>query len=585
MSPFRRLLRYSARHRADYILGTLYSVLNKFFDVAPEILIGIAIDVVVSKKDSFVAKLGFPDAKEQMIFLAALTLLIWACESLFEYLYLLRWKNLAQKIQHETRQDVYRHLQNLDMAFFEDKNSGSLVSILNDDVNQLERFLNNGANSIIQVFTAIVLIGGVFFYLSPVIAVLTFLPMPFIIFGAFYFQKRAEPLYANVREKVSDLASRLTANIGGVATIKAFTKEEFELKNLEHLSSKYMEANSEAIRVSSAFIPVVRMGILAGFLCTFVVGGFKTLEGELNIGLYGVLVFLTQRLLWPVTGLAEVVDLYQRAMASVQRILDILETPVEIQSKENAVKNFDSKATLNFEKLSFSYQNGYPVLNHLDIEIPAGKTTAFVGPTGSGKSTLVKILLRFYEPTQGGVFLGPHNIQDLDLRAYRDRLGWVSQDVTLFSGSVFENIVYGKPNATREEAIQAAKTAEAHEFICALPQGYNTVIGERGQKLSGGQRQRLSIARAVLKNPDILILDEATSAVDNETEALIQKSLSQITKGRTTIAIAHRLSTIVNADFIYVIDNGRIVESGVHSKLVQENGVYSNLWNLQVNSH
>lgn len=583
MKSLQRLLHYSHQHRADYIWGTLFSILNKFFDVAPEILIGVVIDVVVSKKESFVARLGYAEPKEQIVFLAVLTLIIWVSESIFEYLYLLRWKNLAQKIQHEARRDVYRHLQNLDLEYFEDKNSGALVSILNDDVNQLERFLNNGANSLIQVGTAIILIGGVFFYLSPTIAVLSFLPMPFIFFGAVYFQKKSEPLYAHVRSKVSDLASHLTANISGVATIKAFSREERELQKLETLSSNYQRANEEAIRVSSAFIPVIRMGILAGFVCTLVIGGFKTLNGELNVGLYGVLIFLTQRLLWPMTGLAETIDLYQRSMASVDRILDVLETSITVKSNSKALKNFDAKADLKFAKVGFSYRNGFKALEDLNVLIPSGKTTAFVGPTGSGKSTLVKILMRFYDPTKGQVLLGQQDIRDLDLKSYRDQIGWVSQDVTLFDGSIIDNISFGKAGASEAEIIAAAKAAEAHDFILQLPEGYKTLVGERGQKLSGGQKQRLALARAILKNPTILILDEATSAVDNETESLIQKSLVKITHDRTTIVIAHRLSTIVSADIIYVIDNGRVVEQGTHQSLVKKMGTYSTLWNYQVN--
>lgn len=583
MTSLQRLLNYSRQHRSDYIWGTIFSVLNKFFDVAPEILIGIVIDVVVSKKESFVGQLGYTQPKDQIVFLALLTLVIWVSESIFEYLYLLRWKNLAQKIQHEARRDVYRHLQNLDLEYFEDKNSGALVSILNDDVNQLERFLNNGANSLIQVITAVILIGAVFFYLSPTIAVLSFLPMPFIFFGAVYFQKKSEPLYAKVRSKVSDLASHLTANISGVATIKAFSREERELQKLEELSSNYQKANEEAIRISSAFIPVIRMGILAGFICTLVIGGFKTLNGELNVGLYGVLIFLTQRLLWPMTGLAETIDLYQRAMASVDRILDVLATSVQVQSRSGAMKSFQTKADIKFERVDFVYRNGFKAIENLNVLIPSGKTTAFVGSTGSGKSTLVKMLMRFYDPKEGRVLLSHQDIRDLDLKAYRDEIGWVSQDVTLFDGSIFDNISYGKPEATESEIVSAAKAAEAHNFILQLPQGYKTLVGERGQKLSGGQKQRLALARAILKNPTILILDEATSAVDNETESLIQKSLEKITQDRTTIVIAHRLSTIVNANLIYVIENGQVVEQGTHDVLVKKLGTYSTLWNYQVN--
>lgn len=580
MTSFSRLLEISKKYRGDYIWGTIYSALNKFCDVAPEILIGIAIDVVVSKKESFVARLGFSEPESQIYFLSFLTLLIWVGESLFEYLYSLKWKGLAQKIQHETRLDLYRHIQNLDLAFFEDRSSGSLVTVINDDVNQLERFLNGGANDIVQVVTAVILIGGVFFYLSPSIAVLAFLPMPLILFGAFFFQKKAEPLYADVRQKVADLAGRLTANISGMATIKAFTMESQEAANLERSSLLYSESNQKAIRVSSAFVPIIRMAVLMGFICTFVLGGIKTLHGELNVGLYGVLVFLTQRLLWPLTRLADTVDLYQRAMASVDRIMDVLKTPVRILAEGGLKVELDQK--IEFQNVSFDYPQRPGILRNVSIAIEPGKTTAFVGATGSGKSTLVKLLLRFYEVNQGQILIGSHPIQDLDLQNLRAQIGWVSQDVFLFHGSLEENIRYGLKSDLGSRFQEVAKLTFVDEFAQSLPQKYQTLVGERGQKLSGGQRQRIALARAVLKDPKLLILDEATSSVDNETESLIQKSLELVAQGRTTVMIAHRLSTVVKADRIYVIDQGQVLESGTHDELLRRGQAYARLWRLQV---
>lgn len=578
----KRLLSYSSRHRRQYWLGSLYSFLNKLFDVAPEILIGIAIDVVVSQKTSFVARLGFETPQEQLFFLAGLTLVIWVCESLFEYLLLVTWRDLAQSIQHELRQAGYTHLQKLDMGYFENQTSGQLVSILNDDVNQLERFLNVGANSIIQVFSTLILVGGVFFAISPLIAVVSFVPIPIILWGAFYFQRRAAPLYKSVREKAGTLSSRLSNNITGIATIQSFTMEEREAQALESDSHDYQVANASAIRVSSAFIPLIRMAILFGFLCTFIIGGLMALRGELNIGLYGVLVFLTQRLLWPMTGFAETVDLFERAMASTNRVLNIIETPLRIVDKPEALASAPFNQPLKFDHVSFSYQGRDQTIRDFSYEIPFGRTVALVGPTGSGKSTLVKLLLRFYEVGSGAISIGGTDIRDIQLKSLRQGIGYVGQDVYLFSGTIADNIAYGlNRKLSREAVIQAAKLAHAHEFILGLPEGYDTIIGERGQKLSGGQRQRVSIARAILKDPPVLILDEATSAVDNETETLIQKSLEQIRKGRTMIIIAHRLSTIVGADDILVLDQGQLKERGSHEELLAKRGLYAQLWNLQ----
>lgn len=580
-APLIRLLKYAKGERVAVLWASFCSVVNKLFDIAPEILIGVAIDVVVRQESSFVAELGVVDPKHQILLLGLLTFLIWAGESLFEYFHLVSWRNLAQRLQHTLRVDAYDHVQHQDHSYLENHSTGHFVSILNDDVNQLERFLDGGANAILQVITAVVGVGTVFFIVNPTIATLAFLPIPMIVFGAFWFQKRAEPRYAKVREMVSLLASRLSNNISGITTIKSFTAESRERERLAQESQDYVNANSDAIAVSSAFIPVIRMAILFGFLLTFLVGGYFTLEGTLEVGAYGLLVFLTQRLLWPLTQLASTIDLYERAMASTRRILDLMEQRSVLAAGSHSSDPSDIQGKLTLKNVSFGYLEGHPTVRNLNLDIAAGTTVALVGATGAGKSTITKLLLRFYDPTEGNVTLDDVPLNDWDVKSLRDSIGLVSQDVFLFHGTVRENLAFAKPEATDEEIIEVAKLAEAHDFILELPNGYDTVVGERGQKLSGGQRQRLSIARALLKNPRVLILDEATSAVDNETEAAIQRSLEQIRKGRTVIMIAHRLSTIVNADNIVVLDRGEIVAQGSHSALVEQPGIYQQLWKVQ----
>ncbi|MEA2117154.1 ABC transporter ATP-binding protein [Halovibrio sp. HP20-50] len=576
-----RLLRYAKGYRRRIIAASICSIINKLFDIAPEILIGVAIDVVVNQEQSFVASLGFDTPQQQITMLAVLTFVIWAGESLFEYLFQVLWRNLAQRLQADMRQDTYEHAQRLDMAFFESKSSGQLVATMNDDVNQLERFLDGGANALIQVLVTVVAVGAVFFVLSPLIALLAFTPIPLIIWGAFYFQRKAGPLYSDVREKVGDLASRLSNNLSGIATIKSFTSEDREAERLRYASEAYVESNRRAIQVSSAFIPIIRMAILAGFLATFTVGGMMALNGTLNVGAYGVLVFLTQRLLWPLTGLAQVIDLFERAMASTKRILDLLEEPITVKDDSTTPLAQPVKGEVRFESVSFHYAASEVGVDGVDLNAPAGRTLALVGATGSGKSTLIKLLLRFYDPESGRVLIDGQPVMDVSMHSLRQAIGLVSQDVYLFEGSIRDNIAYGKPDADDAEIIDAAKTAEAWSFIETLPQGLETPVGERGVRLSGGQRQRLSLARALLKDPPILVLDEATSAVDNETEAAIQRSLKRIAHGRTVIMIAHRLSTIVHADEIVVIEKGQVAERGTHASLLEADGHYAAQWRVQ----
>ncbi|MCB5189896.1 ABC transporter ATP-binding protein/permease [Methylobacillus arboreus] len=583
MHPLKRLFIYARQYRRDAWIASLYSLLNKIFDVLPEILIGMAVDVVVNQKTSFLAGVGVVEPRDQLALLAILTVVIWVGESLFQYLYDVRWRNLAQNLQHDLRMEAYKHVQQLELAYFERNRSGNLLAILNEDINQMERFFNGGFNSLIQVFFGSFLVGGVFFILTKELAFLALIPVPFILYGAFWFQSKLATRYTSVRAAAGALAARLNNNLQGIATVKAYASEEIEARHIRAASNVYREKNAEAIMLSAAITPVIRIAILAGFTVTLLYGGFMALNGELGVGSYSALVYLTQRLLWPLTGLAELTDLYQRSMASIQRVMNLLDTPLAIQYGGKALPISLVKGDIKFSGIRFAYdaQDNQAALDQFKLHIPAGKTIALVGATGGGKSTITKLLLRFYDPQQGKILLDGNDIASLDLQQLRRAIGYVAQDTFLTDASIAENIAYGQPDASMDAIVAAAKAAEAHEFIERLPDGYATEVGERGMKLSGGQRQRLALARAILKNPPILILDEATSAVDNETEAAIQRSLNKLVVGRTSIIIAHRLSTVRHADCIYVLDHGRIVESGSHETLLSTGGVYAELWRLQ----
>jgi ATP-binding cassette subfamily B protein len=595
--PLVRLWRHARGHRRTVVAAIGFSVLNKLADVMPELLIGAAVDVVVRADDSLVATvLGVEGRFAQLVVLAIINVAVWLVESASEFVANVLWRNLAQTIEHEARMDAYRHVQRLQLAWFEDQSTGGLLSILNDDVNQLERFLDIGANELVRTFVNVVFVGVVFFVAEPVLGVVAFLPIPIIVWGSIRYQRRLEPRYMVVRQAAGDLGALLANNVSGIATIRAFTAEERESERVAAASGVYREANREAIRLSSAFIPLIRLAILAAFTLTLLIGGRAALDGTLEVGVFSVLVYMTQRLLWPLTRLGETFDLYQRAMASTRRILDLLAVDPTIVDGRHALP-VPVRGEVRFESVRFAYGpaptpsvagNGgdgerprRPVLDGFDLVVPPGETHAIVGSTGAGKSTVVKLLLRFHDTSTGRIALDGVDVRNVPLAELRHAIGYVGQDVFMFQGTVRENLAYGRPDAADSDLERAARLAEAHDFIAELPDGYDTVVGERGQKLSGGQRQRLSIARAILKDPPLLVLDEATSAVDNETEAAIQRSLELVGRDRTVIVIAHRLSTVRHADRIHVLEEGRIVESGSHDELVGERGLYAALWRIQ----
>ena len=580
--PFRRLLKHMRSHRGTLRLATFCSVTNKVWDLAPPLLIGLAVDVVVMEEDSFIASYGLVDPWHQLLLLSALTFVIWGLESLFEYFYGVLWRNLAQTVQHELRLNTFNHVQQQGMGWFDERQKGDILAILNDDINQLERFLDKGANDLLQVSTTVIVVGAVFLAISWEVALFAVLPIPVIVWGSFRYQRSLEPRYSKVRQAAGAMNALLENDLSGMSTIQSFTAEEREYQRVSELSTEYREANREAIRLSAAFTPLIRMAILCGFTATLLLGGWFTLEDKMAVGAYSVLVFMTQRLLWPLTRLGETFDLYQRAMASSTRVLDVLNTPQSLTEGDYSPEKEEMlESDIEFEAITFGYPGRENVFSGLNLKIKGGEMIGVVGSTGSGKTTLVRMLLRFVEPSSGELKWCGSRLEDWKLQRLRESISLVDQHITLFPTSILENIRYGDLEADDERVMAAARAAEATEFIESLPEQWGTLIGEGGHRLSGGQRQRIAIARAVLKDAPLLLLDEATSAVDNETEAVLQRSIESVTRGRTAVIIAHRLSTVRKADRIIVLDNGCVVEDGPHDELVKEGGVYARLWAVQ----
>lgn len=580
--PMLRLFSYLRPAKVNLVLATLASVCNKVLDLAPPILTGWLIDVISKNPPGFIEGwFGVVEPFHAVIFLALLTVIIFGFESLSQWGYAFGFMTLAQGMQHRLRVDAYRAMQHREIRFFEEHRLGRTLSMLNDDVNQLERFLNNGFNELVQLVVLVLFAGSVMIGISPLLALAGLAPVPLIVWGSLRFSKLLEPRYVKVRESVGEVATRLENNIGGILVIKSFTAEDFEAARVEKASEGYRAANTHAIKLSSVFVPLIRMLIAAGFATVIILGGYWAFQGKVTTGQLVLFCMMIQRFLWPLTRLGQTFDEYQRAKAGAARVFSLLDTPPAIQDAPDARPLQGARGEVEFRDVTFQYRDREEVLRGLSFKAAAGEMLGIAGPTGAGKSTLIKLLLRLYEVQQGAVCIDGIDVKQLRQVDLRRQIALVSQDVFLFHGTIRENIAYPGVNVTDDEVLAASTAAHFHEFVATLPQGYETIVGERGIKLSGGQRQRLSIARALLKNAPILIMDEATSSVDTETERIIQQNLAELVKGRTALVIAHRLSTIRNADRIIVIKDGKLAQEGHHDDLVEQGGAYADLWSIQ----
>ncbi|MDW7694066.1 ABC transporter ATP-binding protein [Flammeovirgaceae bacterium SG7u.111] len=582
--PMWRLASYLRKYTGNLIFAISSSTSYKVLDMMPPLMVGWLVDTVAGSPQPWSVKLANSDGIwENVLVVCLLVGIVFFFESLTEWLLKSSYLRLAQKVQHDLRLDAYHQLQNREIAYFEQNRTGNLMTMLNDDINQLERFLNDSFNQIIQLVVLFIFAFFALFSISWELALIALAPMPFIIWGSFHFQKIISPRYQKVRNAVGELSSRLENNISGILVVKSFAAESYEYERVKEASEAYQKANFEAIKYNALYMPLIRMLIAAGMVAGLVLGAYQVLDENsgVTVGQLTLFAMLLQRILWPITLLGMIFNEYERAKASARRVFGLMDAPNEVTDPVEPAELGKVRGEIALENISFSYNSHSEVLKNIDLRLAPGETVGIAGTTGSGKTTLVKLLLRLYDVSQGVIKLDGVDIRQISLKDLRKNIALVSQDVYLFHGTIRENIAYGMDGCSKKDIELASRKAQLDEFVESLPEGYDTIVGERGMKLSGGQRQRISIARAILKNASILILDEATSAVDTETERAIQENLNQLAQGRTALIIAHRLSTIRHADSILVIKDGQVSERGTHNELLSHNGLYHDLWNVQ----
>ncbi|MEE6210929.1 ABC transporter ATP-binding protein [Salarchaeum sp. III] len=607
---YRLFSEYGVPEWKYFASGMAANVVARAASLLPPLLLGAAIDSVFTGDSAFSLPIvptswlpATASDSEQFQFAVIAIVVAFFVTAVFTWLYGVAANLFAHRVMHAVRTDSFEKMQRLDMTFFDDKQTGEVMSVLNNDASNLEVFLDNALQNTARLAVMVVGIAGIMFWMNWQLATVTLAAIPLIVVLTLWFMRKVEPRYVAQRKSIGDLNTRLENALSGVELVKTSNTESYETGRVRDASYSFFQDTMSVLKLNYLYRP--GMELLAGlsFAVTFVVGGIWLFQGPplffsgtLSTGEFVTFILLTQRFVTPLAEVSNIVDQYENAKASSERVFGLRDIPVRIQDDEDAVDISPVEGRVEYDDVSFGYEGdpyGAPddesetladedvILDGVSFEADPGETTALVGPTGAGKSTILKLLMRLYDVDDGEIRVDGHDIRDVTLESLRGAIGYVGQDTFLFDGTIAENIKYGEFDADREDVVEAAKAAEAHQFITEMPDGYDTRVGERGVKLSGGQRQRVSIARTVLQDPQILILDEATSAVDTETEFLIQRSLDKLSEDRTTFSIAHRLSTVKNADQILVVEAGEIAERGTHDDLLDAEGVYAALWNAQ----
>ncbi len=489
---------------------------------------------------------------------------------------------LGQRITFNLRHEVYQHLHHLSLSFYNERETGRIMASVTQDVNRLQDFISDGLQEVIRNIATLIIICIILFSRNAGLAALVLLPTPLLVFATIHFGERLHHVYHGLWRRWAGLSALLADVIPGVRVVKAFAQEKREVSRFEGTSWDLLSGEIRVARIRSVFTPIMTFLTSLGTLIIWWVGGNKVLGGSLTLGDFVAFTAYMWQFYGPVESLCRLNHRFQRAATSAERVFEVLDTQTDVIDKPNAIPMPRIQGRVAFSNVTFAYEPGKPVLKDLNFTAQPGEMIGLAGHSGAGKSTLINLICRFYDLQEGSILIDGHNIRDVGLKSLREQIGVVLQDPFLFNGTVAENIAYGKPEASMDEIVAAAAAANAHDFILNFPEGYDTPVGERGVRVSGGERQRLSIARAILRNPRILILDEATASVDTQTEAQIQEALERLIKGRTTFAIAHRLSTLKNADRLLILDKGELAEIGTHHELIARDGIYAKLCRMQM---